>query len=42
MGGLETEKPERARWTGPDRWLVTLATLGLVVAIVTCVGQFAR
>ncbi|MEU6084736.1 hypothetical protein [Streptomyces sp. NPDC047108] len=30
------------RWTGPDKWQVLIGVLSLLVAIVACVGQFAR
>ncbi|MDF2256704.1 hypothetical protein [Streptantibioticus ferralitis] len=29
-------------WTTPERWDVVIRVLGLLVAIVACVGQFAR
>ncbi|MFC3584123.1 hypothetical protein ACFOSC_09660 [Streptantibioticus rubrisoli] len=29
-------------WTAPQRWDVVIRILGLLVAIVACVGQFAR
>jgi hypothetical protein len=29
-------------WTAPERWDVVIRVLGLLVAIVACVGQFAR
>ena len=29
-------------WTTPQRWEMVIRVLGLLVAIVACVGQFAR
>ncbi|MGW1372971.1 hypothetical protein ACWD6P_01655 [Streptomyces sp. NPDC002446] len=36
------QESESARWTPPDRWQVVIGVLGLLVAVVACVGQFAR
>ncbi|MFF0747304.1 hypothetical protein ACFYVL_43680 [Streptomyces sp. NPDC004111] len=30
------------RWTRPERWQVGLAVLGVLVAIIACVGQFVQ
>ncbi|WP_269846183.1 hypothetical protein [Streptomyces carminius] len=30
----------RDRWTAPERWQVVIGVLGLLVAVVACVGQF--
>lgn len=34
-------KPHR-RWTGPEKWSVGLAAVGVLVAIIATVGQFAH
>ncbi|WP_267889953.1 MULTISPECIES: hypothetical protein [unclassified Streptomyces] len=34
-------KPRR-RWTGPEKWSVMLAAVGVLVAIIAAVGQFAQ
>ncbi|MDC7339158.1 MULTISPECIES: hypothetical protein [Streptomyces] len=41
MDDQNTEQ-ESDRWAPPDRWQVVIGVLGLLVAIVACVGQFAR
>ncbi|MFF3377793.1 hypothetical protein ACFYXF_33160 [Streptomyces sp. NPDC002680] len=37
----DVDKPRR-RWTGPEKWSVTLAAVGVLVAIIAAVGQFAQ
>ncbi|MEV0322141.1 hypothetical protein ACIBKX_00160 [Streptomyces sp. NPDC050658] len=32
----------RKRWTGAERWQVSIGLLGLLVAITGCVGQFVQ
>ncbi|GGJ81978.1 hypothetical protein GCM10011583_11850 [Streptomyces camponoticapitis] len=32
----------RKRWTGPEKWQVVLAAMGVLVAIITSAGQFAQ
>ncbi|GAO08626.1 MULTISPECIES: hypothetical protein [Streptomyces] len=41
MDDQDTEQ-ESDRWAPSDRWQVVIGALGLLVAIVACVGQFAR
>ncbi|MEK8174100.1 hypothetical protein NKH77_49450 [Streptomyces sp. M19] len=36
------EQETSERWTRPERWDVAIGALSLLVAIVACVGQFAR
>ncbi|MGW1979208.1 hypothetical protein [Streptomyces sp. NPDC001889] len=39
----EMEKPgKKRRWTGPERWQVTIGALGLLLTAITAMGQFAR
>ncbi|MER5769568.1 hypothetical protein [Streptomyces sp. NPDC001985] len=38
----EVEKPGKKRWTSPEKWQVVIALLGLILAIITAMGQFAR
>ncbi|MBD0742346.1 hypothetical protein BG418_12755 [Streptomyces sp. CBMA152] len=35
------DKPDR-KWTALERWQVWIGLLGLLVAIIACVGQFSQ
>ncbi|MEE1930998.1 hypothetical protein V1J52_22935 [Streptomyces sp. TRM 70351] len=37
-----SEEETKGHWTAPDRWQAVIGVLGLLVAIVACVGQFVR
>lgn len=37
-----TERKPRRSWTWPERWQVSLAAAGLLVAVVATVGQFVH
>ncbi|WP_277762423.1 hypothetical protein [Streptomyces sp. IB2014 016-6] len=41
MVSPDMRKP-RKRWTGPEKWQVVLAAMGVLVAIITSVGEFAQ
>lgn len=34
----DLEKSSKKRWTGPEKWQVALAALGLLVAVIALVG----
>ena len=37
----DASKPPR-RWSGPEKWSVALAAVGVLVAIIAAVGQFSQ